>query len=728
MGPNRSAPRFRAWCIAYAVAVAIVSLGAGHAVRAADAAAPGVANAPAAVTTPPARPVDQNLLPLSPDQVLTHARQTVDWYHYLQSLQELQAGSEDVIARDRIRQQSITAVALAFDFGQASAKLLRQQAQAAGPAPGATGSKPTGASSGAQPAGASPGAQPAANPRDDNDASDSSPGFAGQLDQASDSLAQRVADLQNQLGKLDDQLVRARGPVRATLAAQRGETESALNLTKAIQTTVQDMQRFQQSAIFGESKGQGELAAQLADLRRTVPEVAAVQKSQSSTGSGATQATATQSAAGSQTPPGAAKPSGATSPASAPTSPATTPAFQPESAGVIALATEWFSSHNSRRQIDDSIKRTNALRAKTEELRTSVSNAVRDLVRGSLAASDATDVAQLASRKAALDAGATRFKQLSTVLLPIGEQGLILESVQDLLLEWRDSLGARNALFARYLALRLGFLVASIVVVLAVSEIWRRATFRYLHDTRRRRQFLVLRRVVVTLALIIVIVFGLVSEMGSIATYIGFVTAGIAVALQNVILAVVAYFFLIGRYGVRVGDRITLAGVTGRVVDIGMVRIYLMELAGPELHSTGRIVVLSNAVLFQPTAMFKQIPGADYAWHSATLTIEATADIEQAHRRLKAAADAVYAKYRKAIDLQHEAVQRFIDFDTSAPQPEVRVRWAQAGLECAVRYPVEPENSAAVDQQMLHALRAALEKDPALTLVPGSAVAIKSSD
>ena len=63
------------------------------------------------------------------------------------------------------------------------------------------------------------------------------------------------------------------------------------------------------------------------------------------------------------------------------------------------------------------------------------------------------------------------------------------------------------------------------------------------------------------------ILFGLVSEVGSVATYVGFVTAGVAVALQNVILAVVAYFFLIGRYGVKVGDRITLAGVTGRVVD-----------------------------------------------------------------------------------------------------------------------------------------------------------------
>jgi small-conductance mechanosensitive channel len=280
----------------------------------------------------------------------------------------------------------------------------------------------------------------------------------------------------------------------------------------------------------------------------------------------------------------------------------------------------------------------------------------------------------------------------------------------------------------RYLALRIGVLLGWIAVVLIVSEIWRRATFRYLHDVRRQRQFLALRRVAVGIALTLVIVFGLVSEIGSIATYIGFVTAGVAVALQNVILAVVAYFFLIGRYGVRVGDRITLAGVTGRVVDIGLVRIYLMELTGPDLHATGRMVVLSNAVLFQPTALFKQIPGADYVWHTVTLTIAATADVQEAHKRLKAAAEAVYDKYRSVIERQHAMVQRFIDFDASSPQPEVRVRLTENGLECAVRYPVELENAAVTDQQMLKALRDALEEDAQFKLVSSGGVALKSSD
>ena len=117
-------------------------------------------------------------------------------------------------------------------------------------------------------------------------------------------------------------------------------------------------------------------------------------------------------------------------------------------------------------------------------------------------------------------------------------------------------------------------------VILLLSEIWRRITFRYISDVRRRRQFLLLRRIVIGFCMGIVLILGFVSEFSSLATFAGFITAGLAVGLQTILLSVAAYFFLVGRWGIRVGDRISVAGVTGDVVDVGLVRLYLMELAG----------------------------------------------------------------------------------------------------------------------------------------------------
>jgi len=717
---------------------------AGTVLVTAVAAAPpsGAQTQPASV--PPGSPT--NALPITADQVAGHLGETVDWFHHLSSVEQLQIATADGATRDKLHQQALTAVELAFQFGKACAALLdeqsRQQAVSAAAAASANASKAaTSAAAGASSKKAEP-----------------SKGFAGRLDQAAADLQQRVDALQSQIDSLKDQIAHARGKQRETLLAQQGQVSAALGLAREVQQTVQDMEDFETSSIAGDNGNLSPLDGQILDMERSVPELemrarrmgrgrigeggggaaGAGQRAGSGGGDGGGGAAGAGGGGGGSggnggSNGGGSAGAGGTGPAvsgAAANSGAHTPAntFRVDSAGVIALVSQWFSLRDTRRQLADFIKETGDLQDELEKLRATLTNEVRTVVGNGLAISTSTDPAELLAQRQSLEAGRVRFKQLSKLLVPLGEQALVVESAAGTLDDWQSELDSRMGAVARYLLLRIAIVVGWIALVLIISDIWRRATFRYLHDLRRRRQFLVLRRVVVGVALTVIIVFGMVSEIGSVATYIGFVTAGIAVALQNVILAVVAYFFLIGRYGVRVGDRVTLSGVTGRVVDIGLVRIYLMELSGPDLHATGRMVVLSNAVLFQPTALFKQIPGADYVWHTVTLTITATADVLEAHKRLKAASDAVYEKYRSAIERQHAMVQRFIDFDASSPQPEVRVRLTENGLECSVRYPVELENAAVIDQQMLKALRDALEHDQQFKLVSAGAVVLKSSD
>jgi small-conductance mechanosensitive channel len=653
-------------------------------------------------------------LPLTSDQVAAHLGESVDWFHHLAATEQLQVAAADPSDRDKLHQQALTAVQLAFQFAKACAALLdaqsRQEAAQGAATPASKGAAPS-----------SKGTAP-------------SKGFAGRLDQAAADVGQRIATLQAQLDNLSDQIAHARGKVRETLVAQQGQATAALRLAKEVQDSIQTMEDFEANSIAGDNGNLSPLDGQIADMERSVPEMIAA----SATGSSARSA-ASRASAGGDASAERGSTSGTSTSASKPAQPATnapapgptqrsTNTFHPETAGAIALLSEWYSLREMQRQLEGSLKETADLRNEIAKVRTTLTNEVRTVIGDGLAISTATDPAQLLAQRQALEAGTTRFKQLSTVLVPLGEQALIVDDAAGTLEDWRGDLGTRMTTIARYIAVRVGIILGWIALVLVISEVWKRATFRYLHDLRRRRQFMVLRRVAVGIALTAVIVLGMVSEIGSIATYAGFVTAGIAVALQNVILAVVAYFFLIGRYGVRVGDRITLAGVTGRVVDIGLVRIYLMELAGTDLHSTGRMIVLSNAVLFQPTALFKQIPGADYVWHTVTLTLEGTTDVVEAHKRLRAAADAVYDKYRAAIERQHAMVQQFIDFDAASPQPELRLRLTENGLECAVRYPVELENSAVIDQQMLKALRDALEQDSRFKLVATGAVVLKSSD
>ncbi|MBV8740412.1 MAG: mechanosensitive ion channel [Sinobacteraceae bacterium] len=657
------------------------------------------------------------------------------------ALQQLPADAEDVVPRDRLNKSALTSVQLAFDFGHAAAVLQSKAATATAnqTPPGATpansaaaGAKPTAGTAKQDGNNSSGNSADNGNSGNSDNSGNSSgaaeaQGEAGELDRVADRLAQRVATLQSQVADIDQRLAHAPAKERETLRAQRAEVAAALDLSREVQGTVEQIERFEENAETATSGAGSGLAAQIADLERSVPEARhggtrstpAASGTAGTTGNNAAGSPNANSSANAAAP--AANASSASSAATASGSSAPAPAaapFRPESAGVITLVGKWFSLESNRRQLTDAIKQTDTLVKELDSLRTDVSQDARILARQDLLGST-MDVTQLAQAKQQLDAAVTRFKQLSTLLVPIGEEGISVSNARTILGEWRDSLEARDASVARFLALRLGILLGSVAVVLFISEIWRRATFRYLHDARRRQQFLALRRVAVGIALTLVVLFGLVSEVGSLATYAGLITAGLAVALQNVILAVVAYFFLIGRYGVRVGDHITLAGVTGRVVEIGLVRIYLMELTGPQLRPSGRMVVLSNAVLFQPSALFKQMPGSNYDWHTLTLTLAGTVDVQAAEKHLSAVAESVYEKYRGVIERQHAALQRFIDFETAMPRPEVYARLTSKGLQCTVRYPVEPTQAAVTDQRMLIELREALSRAPELQVVDG---------
>jgi small-conductance mechanosensitive channel len=591
--------------------------------------------------------------------VVNHVSRTITWYRRIMALQQIPADSDDIVPRDRLSQTALTSVQLAFDFGRAAGAM----AASAQPTP---------------------------------DASDQ----GSAIDRAAARMADRINDLQSQLTSVDEQIARASVKDKEALVAKRGAIAAALDLSKQIQGTVGQIQKFEEVSDAHAGGASGGLAAQIADLRKSVPEVHGSAAAANGTNAAGTSGPSVPKPAAPATPSNNAE------------------TFRPESAGIIALFGKWFSLESARRDLADATRQTDGITKDLNQVRDSMVQQIRTLSNQNLEATS-NDTAALEQSRLRFQQAAAGFKQLSTLIVPLGEQGVTLETAHNLLDEWHDSLVARTGTVARYLLLRLGFLLGSVAVVLIISEVWRRATFRYLADARRRQQFLSLRRVVVGLALTLVIVFGLVSEFGSLATYAGLITAGLAVALQNVILAVVAYFFLIGRYGVRVGDRITLAGVTGRVVEIGLVRIYLMELAGPQLRSTGRMVVLSNAVLFQPTAMFKQMPGGDFYWHTIMMVFASTTEVADAEKRLAEAANSVYSKYRTAIEQQHAALQRFIDFQTALPEPEVYARLNIKGLECTVRYPVEPAQAAATDQKMLQALREAQSKAPELQLVDG---------
>jgi len=507
---------------------------------------------------------------------------------------------------------------------------------------------------------------------------------------------ERLASLHDQLSELDAKIAGAQAQDRSVLRAQREVVLAQIDLDTALGNTLDKATSLTSAS--AESGSPGTFAAQVAALQQAGPSVLL--------DSGG-------NAPAKKDPPKAAAAA--------------------SSDGLFNRAAALFSLIRYQKGLDNLIAQTNKLQSAANELAKPMSAELRaSLLTGAEAGqgvAQMTDPAEIAKVRDRIETLAVRFKNLSPALMPLREEARVLEQTRTNLSEWKLSIANQTDVIIRIFLGRAVALAVAIAVLVAISELWKRATFRYVHDPRRRRQFLLIRRFATAILMFVIIVMGFVSNFSTFATFAGFITAGIAVALQTIILSVAAYFFLIGRYGVRVGDRVTVSGVTGDVIDIGLVRVFLMELAGTgvDLHPTGRVVVLANSALFSNSPLYKQLPGTDYAWHEVFVTMVGDVDTAKVEEALLKAVNGIYGGYRTSIERQHGALERLLDYKTELPVPSAHVRLTDAGLEVVIRYPAEIRRMSEIDEQVTKQVLAALRDDEELRKSLASMPRIRSS-
>jgi len=515
----------------------------------------------------------------------------------------------------------------------------------------------------------------------------SSPSRYQSLVAMADKADQQVKARQQEVVAMRTKLETASGRRRRTLASTIAETQSELDLLQARRDSLRSMIEFV-SGRSVEGMTSGNLQTEIEDLARTVP------------------AAATE-----------ANKAGAPQPVTA----TTASNRKAEPSGILAILTDLFELRRRIHTLDQGLTQTAALVSSSKTLRTPLINTLRDLIkRGDQLSNqpDSPDPTVLAQQKQQLDQLTAQFKQLSAVVLPLAKQSVLLDLYTRSLSNWRESVHSQYVSQLKSLALRVAVLAIILGFVFVLSSLWRKATFRYVQDVRRRYQFLLLRRFVVWSLIAIIVAVAFSSELGTLATFAGLLTAGIAVALQNVILSVAGYFYLIGKYGVRVGDRVQVSGVTGEVVDIGLVRLHLMEI-GKEANPTGRMVVFSNSVVFQPNAgLFKQIPGTRFDWHEITLTLATESDYHQVEERLTNAVAKVFENYRERMERQHRSMEQSLGpLSRNSLHPETRLRLTQGGLEVVIRYPVELDEANKIDDRIAREVLDAINRPPKLKLV-----------
>jgi small-conductance mechanosensitive channel len=182
-------------------------------------------------------------------------------------------------------------------------------------------------------------------------------------------------------------------------------------------------------------------------------------------------------------------------------------------------------------------------------------------------------------------------------------------------------------------------------------------------------------------------------------TFLGLLTAGLAIALQGPLSNLAGWIYIISRRPFEIGDRIEIGKVAGDVIDISLFQFTILEI-GNWVHadqSTGRIVHVPNLKVFeQPQANYTK--GFSYIWNELEVYITFESNWQKAKTILSdiATRDAASLSTDAAEHIRR-AAQRFAIY-YSKLTPIVYLRVGEYGVLLSVRYLCDPRHRRSTEQ------------------------------
>ncbi len=206
-------------------------------------------------------------------------------------------------------------------------------------------------------------------------------------------------------------------------------------------------------------------------------------------------------------------------------------------------------------------------------------------------------------------------------------------------------------------------------------------------DAEKRHRYR--KRVGYTIALFVLIVLGVAffEQLRSLGTVLGFLGAGLAIALREYVASFLAWFYILTQRSIALGSRIEVAGVRGDVIDIGVFKLTLVEVRGEGLgeQSSGRLVTVPNfKILTDPVHHFTL--GSPYVWDEIEILVTFESDWEKARLLLEQVGREVFEPNRDEIEAGFRRLEHDYAFRYGVTTPIVYTSIGPSGVLLKLRY------------------------------------------
>jgi small-conductance mechanosensitive channel len=202
------------------------------------------------------------------------------------------------------------------------------------------------------------------------------------------------------------------------------------------------------------------------------------------------------------------------------------------------------------------------------------------------------------------------------------------------------------------------------------------------------------------IALIIIIsgVFGNISSLGISLTLLG---AGLAFALQQVILSFAAWFLIMIKHPYKIGDRIYIKSndILGDVEDITMLFTVVKDVAGEETI-TGKSVIIPNSTVFlEPITNYSyDIP---QVWLSVPVALTYESDLGLAEKIIFDVSKEVAGEEMKyAARLMRQKTPESVQVEFAHEEPVLRVEFADSSTIIKARVMCLPKRIPAIRSEI----------------------------
>jgi small-conductance mechanosensitive channel len=202
----------------------------------------------------------------------------------------------------------------------------------------------------------------------------------------------------------------------------------------------------------------------------------------------------------------------------------------------------------------------------------------------------------------------------------------------------------------------------------------------------------------------------------SLGTFLGLVSAGLAIALKDLVADLAGWLFIIMRRPFDVGDRIQIGPNAGDVVDRRIFQFTIMEIGNwvDADQSTGRLIHIPNATVFtQPLANY--VAGFPYLWNELKVVVTFESDWRKAKQILDELAEEFTVDITQEATRPRRREERFL-IHYRKLTPVVYVTVVDHGVLLTLRYLCEPRQRRGTAGDLWERILDAFAAEPSVAL------------